>query len=210
MGKLRQTKKMAAGLMIGVAVFMLLKAAIADFYVYKENDGTVWYTDRKLSPEKYRLIAKIGRPTAISACHGVTSTIMERRAKNHMSTIKLFAKRYEVDHLMVKAIISVESCFDKYAVSRVGAKGLMQLMPGTADNMGVYNVFDAMDNIRGGTRYFSMMMKRFDQNSKLALAAYNAGPHAVEKYKGIPPYAETQKYVKRVLNYYKRYARSSS
>ena len=210
MGKVRQTKNMAAGLMIAATVVTIVNAAIADFYVYKENDGTVWYTDRRMSPEKYRLIAKIGRPTATTACHGVTSRIMERRAEHHMPAIKLFAKRYAVDHLMVKAIISVESCFDKYAVSRVGAKGLMQLMPGTADTMGVYNVFDAMDNIRGGTRYFSMMMKRFNQNPKLALAAYNAGPSAVEKYKGIPPYAETQKYVKRVLNYYKRYAQSRS
>ena len=210
MDSLQHIKNTTAGLLIVVAVFSLANAAIADYFVYKENDGTVWYTDRRLSPEKYRLIAKIGRPTATSACHGITSKILERRANNHMPAIKLFAKRYDVDHLMVKAIIRVESCFDKYAVSRVGAKGLMQLMPATADNMGVYNVFDAMDNIRGGTRYFSMMMKRFNQNAKLALAAYNAGPHAVEKYKGIPPYAETQKYVKRVLNYYQRYTRSSS
>ncbi len=210
MDSLQHIKNTGAGLLIVVAVFSLANAAIADYFVYKENDGTVWYTDRRLSPEKYRLIAKIGRPTATSACHGITSKILERRAKNHMPAIKLFAKRYDVDHRMVKAIIRVESCFDKYAVSRVGAKGLMQLMPATADNMGVYNVFDAMDNIRGGTRYFSMMMKRFNQNAKLALAAYNAGPHAVEKYKGIPPYAETQKYVKRVLNYYQRYTRSSS
>lgn len=182
----------------------------ADLYVYKEKDGTAWYTDRKLPSDKYTLIATIGRPTASVACKGVTRRLLSGRAATHMPIIEQYAKAYNVDHLMVKAIISVESCFDKYAVSRVGAKGLMQLMPATAKRMGVYNVFDATENIRGGVRYFSLMLSRFDQDIELALAAYNAGPRAVEKYGGIPPYRETQNYVKRVLGYYERYTGTDS
>jgi soluble lytic murein transglycosylase-like protein len=131
---------------------------------------------------------------------------MAQRAATHAPAIDQYSRLYGVDGLLIKAIVSVESCFDRYAVSRVGAKGLMQLMPATAKKLGVHNVFDANDNLRGGIRYFSEMLTQFGQDVQLALAAYNAGPGAVEKFKGIPPYKETQNYVKRVLEYYARYA----
>jgi soluble lytic murein transglycosylase-like protein len=190
----------------GIILFLLAQPAGADYYIYKEKDGTNWYTDRPLPRDQYTLIATVGRPTASTSCMGVTHAIMEQRASTHAPAIEQYAQIYGVDALLIKAIISVESCFDRYAVSRVGAKGLMQLMPATAKRMGVYNVFDANDNMRGGIRYFSEMLTRFGQNVELALAAYNAGPGAVEKYKAIPPYAETQNYVRRVLGHYKRYA----
>jgi soluble lytic murein transglycosylase-like protein len=79
-------------------------------------------------------------------------------------------------------------------------------MPATADSMGVYNIFNAKDNIRGGTRYFRQMLEEFEFDVELALAAYNAGPNAVKKYNGIPPYEETQNYVKKVIRYYYSYA----
>lgn len=178
----------------------------AEYFVYRGEDGVPLYTDRKLSGNKYHLIATVGRPTATASCRGVTPSIMRQRAKGHDFIIEQISQIYNVDHHLVKAIISVESCFDKYAVSRVGAKGLMQLMPKTAESLGVDNMFDARDNLRGGIRYFSMMLERFNHNTELALAAYNAGPQAVKKYKGVPPYKETQRYVKKVLSYYHHYS----
>ncbi len=193
---------------LGVAWLLIGQVVSADYYIYKENDGTRWYTNLRMPNDSYTLIATVGRPTAATSCSGVTHTIMQQRASLHASVIEQYAQIYDVDARMIKAIISVESCFDRHAVSRVGAKGLMQLMPATAQSLGVYDVFDANDNMRGGIRYFSDMLSRFDKNTEFALAAYNAGPGAVEKYHGIPPYEETQKYVKRVLEYYDRYAES--
>ncbi len=178
----------------------------AEYYVYKHKDGTSWYTDKHMPTDSYQLIATIGRPTASASCRGITQDSLENRAKDHEPIIRQYSSLYGVNEKLIKAIIMVESCFDRYAVSRVGAKGLMQLMPNTADLMGVYNVFNAKDNIRGGTRYFRQMLDLFDFDVELALAAYNAGPNAVEEYNGIPPFSETQKYVKKVIKYYQRYA----
>jgi soluble lytic murein transglycosylase-like protein len=99
----------------------------------------------------------------------------------------------------------VESCFDSRAVSRVGAQGLMQLMPYTAQKLGVSNSFDPDENIRGGVQYLGNLIKRFNNNVEFALAGYNAGPLNVEKYKGVPPFKETQSYLKRVMTHYRRY-----
>ncbi len=171
----------------GIAPLLLLPPAGADYYIYKEKDGTRWYTDRHLPSDEYTLIATVGRPTASASCTGVTDTIMAQRASTHVSIIEQYARIYGVDARLIKAIINVESCFDPYAVSRVGAKDLIQLMPAIAQLMGVHNVFDANDNIRGGVRYFSEMLKRCGQNVELALAAYNAGPEAVEDTKAYRP-----------------------
>lgn len=190
----------------GIALIFVAQPVGADYYVYQERDGTKWYTNRRLPGDKYTLIDRIGRPTASGSCVGVTNAIMEQRAVIYAPVIEQYAQIYGVDAQLIKAVISVESCFDRYAVSHVGAKGLMQLMPGTAQRMGIHNVFDANDNLRGGIRYFSEMLTRFRQDVELALAAYNAGPGAVEKYKGIPPYKETQNYIKRVLGHYDGYA----
>ena len=186
--------------------FILLPLQIhAEFYVYKEKDGTSWITDRKMPAENYTLMATIGRPTAVVSCRNMTQTKLEKRAADYMPTITTYAQAYKVDPRLVKAIISVESCFDRRAVSAVGAQGLMQLMPSTAKQLGVPNSFNAIDNIRGGILYFSKMLARFNNNTELALAAYNAGPLAVEKYGGIPPYPETKGYVKKVLKHYNKY-----
>jgi soluble lytic murein transglycosylase-like protein len=111
------------------------------------------------------------------------------------------ARANQVDPLLVHSIIQVESNYNPYAVSPRGAQGLMQLMPGTAWELGVGNSFDARQNIEAGVRYLKYLQDLY-KDDRLALAAYNAGPAAVEKYKSVPPYAETQNYVKRVGQQY--------
>src|SRR6185503_18666431 len=108
----------------------------------------------------------------------------------------------DLDPKLVEAVIRVESAFDSRAVSGKGALGLMQLMPGTATELGVENAFDVEENLRGGTAYLRSLLDRFSGDVSLALAGYNAGPGAVEKYQGIPPYQETTDYVRRVLAAY--------
>lgn len=111
----------------------------------------------------------------------------------------------QVDPALIKAIIANESGFNANATSKVGAQGLMQLMPGTAAGLGVTNSYDPAQNVMGGTKYIKGLLDRFNGDVKLAIAAYNAGPAAVEKYGGVPPYAETQNYVQNVLASYQKY-----
>ena len=117
------------------------------------------------------------------------------------NAIEKISNRHSIDSRLVKAIVKVESDFNPNAVSKKGAKGLMQLMPETANDLNVSDPFNPYESIDGGVRYFKRLMKSFDNDLKLSLAAYNAGPGNVDKYDGVPPFKETQAYVKKVQRY---------
>lgn len=176
--------------------------------------GTIYFTDgRGLTVEDAWL--EDGLIHARLPGGGVIGLTPERVARVHLpspepevaelppdnleSLARDVARRYDMDEDLVAAVVRAESGFDPLALSRVGAMGLMQLMPGTAADMNVADPFDPEQNLDGGVRYLKWMMMRFQGRVDLALAAYNAGPTAVERYGGIPPYRETRNYVSRIL-----------
>ena len=146
---------------------------------------------------------------ACSAKPGVNFGSIRLNTEAFRGEIAAAAQQFGVDEAIVRAIIHAESAYNPNALSRVGAQGLMQLMPATARRFGVTNAFDAGQNIRGGVQYLAWLLKRFNGNLTLAAAGYNAGEGAVDKYKGVPPYSETQRYVVRVGQLAERYRGSS-
>ncbi len=173
-------------------------------YQYTNPDGSTEFSDRKYLDKKLVKITYYGRPTAKVSCYGINSKTMQKRISSITPTINKYAWKHGIQPELVKAVINTESCFDHRAVSRVGAQGLMQLMPATAQELGVKDSFDPEQNISGGVRYLRKMLDKFDNNTDLALAAYNAGPGAVTKYKGIPPFKETINYIARIKKYWKQ------
>ena len=137
--------------------------------------------------------------------YGFSYSISCPRRRNYDRLIYLEAKRRGLEPALVKAVVHAESAFNACARSPKGAMGLMQLMPQTARELGVRNPYEPAQNIRGGVKYLAQLMDRYNGNLSLSLAAYNAGPGAVSKHSGIPPYSETRAYVRRVLQLRAKY-----
>jgi hypothetical protein len=132
---------------------------------------------------------------------GQKSTGVDSRTR-YISLINEWAPQYNLDANLVEAVVAVESNYDRFAVSKKGAQGLMQLIPATAKRFGVRDAFDASENIRGGIRYLNFLMSYFQGNLEHVLAAYNSGENTVVRYHGVPPYPETQKYIRKVTSLY--------
>ncbi|HET8942021.1 MAG TPA: lytic transglycosylase domain-containing protein [Rudaea sp.] len=176
--------------------------------VYKvvKVDGITEYTNVRPHHGAYKVLF-----TYISTCYAcnVDSNVDWRNTPLNLTAyhdeIADAAQQYGVDPDLLRAVIHAESAFNPNALSDKGAQGLMQLMPGTASDLGVDNPFDAAQNIRGGAHYLSGLLKQFGGDERRATAAYNAGPQNVQKYGGVPPFDETRVYVQRVATLLKRY-----
>ena len=177
-------------------------AASPAIYRYVDADGVVHFTDKPDST-RYRLVELT--PRGLTRSGDPYDPRLLARATQYDAIIEAEAKSAGVEPNLLRAVIVVESGFNSRAVSKRGAVGLMQLMPETAEQLGVDDAYDPWQNIDGGTRYLCEMIDRFPGELELALAAYNAGPEAVRQYQGVPPYAETRGYVRRVLSYYKKF-----
>ncbi len=198
------THKPKASLIIAIWLVVAVPvAAHAEIYAYRKSDGTLLFTDRPQQSLGYKLIRRRGQPAANDQpCRGLRRSDLEARYLRYHASIKATSARHGIPLSLAKAVIAVESCFDHQAVSKAGAMGLMQLMPSTAAAMGVSDPFAPEQNIRGGIAYLAKMLATFSGDVSLALAAYNAGPNAVHRYRGIPPYPETKAYVERILQNY--------
>jgi soluble lytic murein transglycosylase-like protein len=184
------------GLLAGAAPVVAVDGGL---YRYVDERGVVHFTNAP-SDSRYskitalRSLATRPRPKFVSRA----------RVRTYDDLIKRASRRHGVPPALVKAVIHAESAFNPRAVSPKGAMGLMQLMPATAQLLGVAQPFHANQNVHGGTRYLRSLHDRYGSWTH-TLAAYNAGPSAVDHYRGIPPFDETRRYVKRVLSYYRRY-----
>ena len=145
-----------------------------------------------------------GRPVATLSCRSLTRRDLERRTERWRAAATRAAARHGLDPNLVLAVARTESCFDPRARSVAGALGLMQLMPATARELGVVDPFDPEASLDGGSRYLARMLARFGGDLDLALAAYNAGPGNVVRHGGVPPFAETRRYVERVSRLYRQ------
>ncbi len=183
------------------------EAQSRSLHQFMDREGSVTFTNR---PDKYRHDRRFVEVDIKYQPIEVPQQYRHKAVTDYSSAsirelIRRYATHYGVEEDLVYAVIKVESNFNVGAVSRKGACGLMQLMPGTAAEMGVTSIFDPAQNIAGGTQYLAKMLELFKGDTRLALAAYNAGPGAVKQHNGIPPYAETQAYVRNVLAQTRRF-----
>lgn len=198
-------KTTLASLLLLACLLSAPVSAAGEIFKYVEPDGTVVYTNVRPGQAKKARKMRGSFTPAARPTDAPARTVRVSR-EQYDAYIKRAAKRYKIPEALVWAVMHAESNFNPNAISRVGASGLMQLMPATAEEMYVKDIFDVQQNIEGGTRYLRVMANTFDGDMVKMVAAYNAGPDAVKKYKGrVPPYAETQAYVKKVIKLYFEY-----
>lgn len=189
-----------AGMVCGlVALGIGLSDGEAAIYGYTDSEGVFHVTNvrrESASAESVNATAQAAVPTRVPSAKDRT---------DYDSLIREAAEYYSLPVALVKAVVAAESAFDPAAVSLADAHGLMQLRPRTAAAMSVRQIYDPRDNVFGGARYLRLLINQFNGNVRLALAAYNAGPAAVERAGGVPPFPETIRYVQRVLRFYYRY-----
>jgi hypothetical protein len=178
------------------SLFLAVGIASADIYKYVDENGVICFTDAPYGKKSQHVSSdkKAGRTE-----QPVTAVVFP---KDYSQYIRKAASKYDLEPELIRAVIKTESNGNHRAVSRKGAKGLMQLMPSTANDMNVSNPFDPEENIEGGSRYLKYLLERFNGNMTLALAAYNSGPGTVERYGNVPPIMETRQYVKRIYSLY--------
>lgn len=173
----------------------LATPGLADVYVYKDKQGVLTFTNVP-THQGFRRVIREGN--ARFSSQGLS-------ANSYEGLIRSASSRHNVDADLIRAVIKVESDFDSSARSHKGATGLMQLMPETGRLHNVEDLYDPSANIEGGVRHLKLLLGKYQGDLELSLAAYNAGIKAVEKHGGIPPFAETRDYVRRVLRYYQTY-----
>lgn len=187
----------------------LAGGARADIYGYADEEGEVHLANHPTADgfevwaQSPREAAKAAEPGAAAEPPVRVENLAAMRARYH-PLVQEAARTYELEPALLHAVISVESGYNPKAKSRKGASGLMQLMPDTARRYGVADIFDPAQNIRGGARYLRDLLRMFNNDMKLALAAYNAGENAVMRHGRIPPYQETAAYVPKVLAFYRK------
>jgi len=182
--------------------------AVADIYMFKDERGVVHFTNIPNGDKRYRVVRKEESTSSYSRAAGMPQYLMppEERIRRYSPIIATVSKNHGVEVALVHAVITAESGYNPGAVSRAGARGIMQLMPDTARRFGVRNIMDPHENIRGGVMYLRELLTMFNGNKELALAAYNAGENAVIRAGNrIPPYAETEYYVPKVLSLYRKF-----
>jgi soluble lytic murein transglycosylase-like protein len=183
-----------------VISFLSISIVNADIYKRTGANGKVYYTDKPKKGLSYKRIIRT-KPKG----YGKSLKYLAKNKKKFSPFVTQAAKKYSIDAKLLHAVIRTESAYNEKAISSAGAMGLMQLMPATAKRYGVSNRKDAKQNIDGGAHYLKDLLKMFNSNLKLVLASYNAGEGAVKKYNNtIPPYPETQNYVRKVLAFYQK------
>lgn len=183
----------ATPLLLLSATLLLTLSARAEVYQYIDANGTISLTNVPNDPRYKRVMSELPRSRSIISDREL-DPVIARHSRAH-----------RLHPALIRAVIKTESDFDPLAVSHAGAVGLMQLMPQTAMRFDVRDSYNPDDNIGGGTKYLRQLLDRFNGNLPLALAAYNAGEHAVERYRGLPPIPETRQYVLKVLGHYRTF-----
>jgi hypothetical protein len=189
-----------------LSLWALGNVAQADIFVYQLPGGARIVTDHQLSNHDYKLVrhSKNSKGAgALVSSRKIAYAVTDPTAYDRL--IRRTATAQHVDAALVKAVMHIESGFNPHAVSDKGAQGLMQLMPETAQRYGAEDLFDPAQNVRAGVLYLKDLQKMFKNNTRLVLAAYNAGENAVLRHKGIPPYDETQDYVRKVMKMHREY-----